>query len=78
MAQLVHMDACLDTFSDKLCQVNTCVGHIARYQAAMGGFTTASPSPPTSKDEDNDGDADTSDVDEDDDASSSNTNEMCT
>ena len=30
MAQLVRMDAHLDTLSDKLCQVNTCVGRIAR------------------------------------------------
>ena len=30
MAQLVCMDARLDTLSDELCQVNTCVGRIAR------------------------------------------------
>ena len=30
MAQLVHMDARLDTLSDELCQVNTRVGRIAR------------------------------------------------
>ena len=30
MAQLQHMDAGLDTLSDELCQVNTCVGRIAR------------------------------------------------
>ena len=30
MAQLVRMDACLDTLSDDLCQVNTRVGHITR------------------------------------------------
>ena len=30
MTQLVRMDACLDTFSDELCQVNTYVGRIAR------------------------------------------------
>ena len=29
MAQLVHMNACLDTLSDELCQVNTHVGRIA-------------------------------------------------
>ena len=29
MAQLVRIDACLDTLSDELCQVNTCVGRIA-------------------------------------------------
>ena len=30
MAQLVHIDARLDTLSDELCQVNTCVGRITR------------------------------------------------
>ena len=30
MAQLVRMDARLDTLSDELCQVNTRVGHIIR------------------------------------------------
>ena len=30
MAQLVRMDARLDTLSDELCQVNTRVGRIAR------------------------------------------------
>ena len=29
IAQLMHMDACLDTLSDELCQVNTCVSRIA-------------------------------------------------
>ena len=29
MAQVVCMDARLDTLSDELCQVNTCVGRIA-------------------------------------------------
>ena len=28
IVQLVRMDAHLDTLSDKLCQVNTCVGRI--------------------------------------------------
>ena len=42
MAQLVCMDACLDTLSDELCQVNTRVGRIARRQAVMDGFTAAS------------------------------------
>ena len=30
MAQFQRMDARLDTLSDELCQVNTCVGRIAR------------------------------------------------
>ena len=56
MAQLVHMDARLDTLSDELCQVNTRVGHIARRQVVMDGFTVASsPSPPVSEDESDDG-----------------------
>ena len=46
MAQLVGMDARLDTLSDELCQVNTCVSCIARRQAVMGGFTVASSSSP--------------------------------
>ena len=50
MAQLVHMDAHLNTLSDELCQVNTCVGHIARRQAIMDGYTVAS-SPEASEDE---------------------------
>ena len=38
MVQLQRMDACLDTLSDELCQVNTRVGRIARQQARLGGF----------------------------------------
>ena len=76
MAQLVHMDACLDTLSDELCQVNTCVGRIAQRQAVMGGFTVASsPSPPVSEDESNDSSG-SDDADEDDGASSPNDDEM--
>ena len=46
MAQLVRMDARLDTLSDELCQVNTRVSRITRRQAVMGGFIVASsPSP---------------------------------
>ena len=70
MSQLVCMDARLDTLSDKLCQVNTHVGRIAQWQAAMGGFTTyTSPSPPVSEDESDDGSG-SDDADEDEDASS--------
>ena len=39
MAQLVRMDARLNTLNDELCQVNTCVGRIARRQVVVGGFT---------------------------------------
>ena len=78
MAQLVHMDALLDTLSNKLCQVNTRVGHIAWRQATMDGFTTyTSPSPSTSEDKSDDG-SDNDDVDEDDVASSPNDDEMST
>ena len=42
MAQLMRMDARLDTLSNELCQVNTRVGHIACQQAMMGGYTVAS------------------------------------
>ena len=65
-AQLVRMDACLDTLSDELCLVNTRVGRIARRQAVIGGFTVASSlSPPTSEDESDDGfGSDDADVDD--------------
>ena len=76
MAQLVCMDAHLDTLSDKLCQVNTCVGRIARRQVAMGGFTAYTPpSPPTSKDESDDSFG-SDDANEDDGASSPSDDEM--
>ena len=78
MAQLVCMDAHLDTHSDELCQVNTRVGRIARQLAIMGGFIVASsPSPPTSKDESDNGSS-CDDSDEDDGASSPNDDEMFT
>ena len=60
------MDAHLDTLSDELCQVSTCVGHIAWWQACLGGFIESpSPSPEASEDDDFDDDDD----DEDEDAS---------
>ena len=72
------MDAHLDTFSDKLCQVNTHVGHIAWRQAAIGGFTAyTSPSPPASEDESDDGFGN-DDADEDEDVSSPSDDEMST
>ena len=77
MAQLVHMDARLDTLSDELCQVNTRVGRIARWQAIMGGFTVASfPFPTASKDDDDD--SDNENANEDDGASSPSDDEMST
>ena len=78
MAQLVHMDARLDTLSDELCQVNTCVGRITRRQAVMGGFIVAtSPSPQASKDESDNGFS-SKDADEDDGASSPSDDELST
>jgi len=76
MAQFQRMDACLDTFSDELCQVNTRVGRIARRQAEMGGYTVAS-SPVASADK-SDGSGSVDDDEDDGNASSSSANEMST
>ena len=66
MAQLVRMDARLDTLSDELCQVNTRVSHIVRQQVVMGGYIVAS-SPEASEDEsDGSGNADETEDDDDD------------
>ena len=86
MAQLQRIDACHDTLSDKLCQVNTHVGCIARCQAEMGSYTMPSTlvaSVDESDDSDDvddaaDDDAIASEDDDDGDASSSSTNEMST
>ena len=76
------MDARLDTLSDELCQVNTCVSRIARRQACLGGFVESpSPPPEASKDDEASEDDDDSDDDDDDvdgDASSSSDDEMST
>ena len=66
MAQLQRMDARLNTLSDELCQVNTCVGHIARRQAEMGGYTMPSTlvAPADKSDADDDDDADSDDEDD--------------
>ena len=78
MAQLMCMDACLDTLSDELCQVNTHVGCITRRLPVMGGFTVASsPSTPASEDESDNGFGN-DDADEDDGASSPSDDEMST
>ena len=55
----------LDYLTNEMCQITTRVGHIARWQARLGGFTPSpSPSLGASTDEDDDaGD------DEDDDSS---------
>ena len=83
MAQLQCMDACLDTLSAELYQVNIRVGCIARWQAVMGGFAPeASPPSPlvasNFKDEvDDDGDNDDA-FDDDDNGDASFTDEMST
>ena len=86
MAQLQRMDARLDTLSTELYQVNVRVGHIAQWQAAMGGFApepTPSPPHPVASDsnaEDDDDDDDDGDDDDasDDDGDASSTDEMST
>ena len=76
MAQLQHMDACLDTLSDEFCQVNTYVGRIAKWQACLGGFVESPFPPPEASEEDDNSDND--DDDEDGDASSPSDDEMST
>ena len=60
------MDTRLDTFSDELCQVNTCVGRIAWRQAEMGGYTMPSTlvAPVDESDANDDDDADSDDADD--------------
>ena len=77
MVQFQHMDARLDTLSDELCQVNTCIGCIALRQARLGSFV-ASPSPSLEAFEDEDDDGDSDGDDEDEDASSPSDDEMFT
>ena len=84
MVQLQRMDARLDTLFTELYQVNVCVGHIARRQAAMGGFAPEStPSPPhlvasdSDAEDDDDDDGDDNDA-LDDDRDVSSTDEMTT
>ena len=84
MAQLQHMDACLDTLSTELYQVNVRVGRIARRQATIGDFALeASPPPPPPvafdfKDKDDDDGGDEDDASDDDDGDASSTDEMST
>ena len=80
MAQLQCMDACLDTLSIEMYQVNIRVGRIARQQATIGGFALgATPSPPFVDSDSDDGDGDDDDTSEDDDdGDASSTDEMST
>ena len=86
MAQLQRMDACLDTLSTELYQVNVRFGRITRRQAAIGSFApepTPSPSHPVASDsdaeddddDDNDDDGDDNE-DSDDDGDASSTDEI--
>ena len=77
MAQLVRMDAYLDTLSDELCQVNTHVGCISQRQAVMCGYTMAS-SPESSEDKSDNGSSGADNADEDDDDGSPSDDEMST
>jgi len=53
----------LETLTDEMCQVNTRVGHIARWQTYMAGLAPSpSPSPKASLDDEDD--ADSSDNDD--------------
>ena len=70
MAQFQRMDACLDTLSTELYQVNIHVSCIAWQKAIMGGFAPeASPPPPlVASDSDSDSDSENKDDSDDDDA----------
>ena len=74
------MDACLDTLSTKLYQVNVRVGRIARRQAIMGGFApeASPPPPPVASDSEDKNDDDGDDDDAFDDGDASSTNEIST
>ena len=80
MAQLQRMDACLDTFSIEMYQVNIHVGRSARWQATMGEFAPeATPSPHSIDSDSDDDDGDDDDAfEDDDDGDASSTDEMST
>ena len=80
MAQLQRMDACLNTLSTKMYQVNIRVSHIAQRQVTIGGFTPeATPSPPSVDSDSDDDDGDDNDASEDDDdGDASSTDNMST
>ena len=69
------MDARLDSLTNEMCQVNTCVDRIARWQGRLGGFAASpSPSPEALTDED----GEDSDDGDDEDASASSDDGMTT
>ena len=67
----MRMNACLDTLSNELCQVNTRVSRIAWRQAVMSGFTVASSPSPSASEDKSDGFGSADDVEDDDYASPS-------
>ena len=77
MVQLQHNDACLDTLSTELYQVNVRVGRIAWRQVSMGGFALVSLVASNSDSEDDD-DSDDDDASDDADGDASSTDEMST
>ena len=71
------MDARLDTLITELYQLNTCVNHIARWQAHLSGFVESpSPSLKAYEDEHDDDGFGSDDDDEDEDACSVDDDEM--
>ena len=75
MAQLVRMDARLDTLSNELCQVNIRVDRIAQRQVVMHGYTVTSF---LEASEDQSDDSNSVDDTEDDDDGSASDDEMST
>ena len=69
--QFMHADfgSCLDHLSNKMCQVNTRIGHITHCQSRLGGFTLSPTPEPIEESSTNGGD------DDDDDTSSSKTDD---
>ena len=78
MAQLQRMDARLDTLSTELYQVNVHVGHIARRQAIMDGFSPEASPPPPPVASDSDSEDEDGDDSDDDDGNASSTDGMST
>ena len=79
MAQLQLMDARVYTLTNELCQVNTRVDYIARWQARLGGFMESpSPPPEASKTFEDDDESNDDDDDKDGDVSSFGIDEMST
>ena len=83
MTQLQRMNACLDTLSTELYQVNLRVGRIAWQQAIMGGFALEASPPPllvasNFEDEDDDDGDDNDASNDDDNRDVSSTDEMFT